>query len=155
MTFESIRRFKIPRDIVRQSERKLRQAGRDGYELFVLWSGRCTDESFQIMEGHVPEQTSYQGEDGLIVRVEGVALHRLNVWLYENEQQLAVQVHAHPSAAYHSDTDDAFPIVTTLGGMSIVAADFCRGGLFTDDTALYRLTELGWQDAMAETVEVV
>lgn len=37
--------------------------------------------------------------------------------------------------AHHSPTDDAFPIVTTLGALSIVLARFGRRGLLVDDTA--------------------
>jgi MOSC domain-containing protein YiiM len=155
VTLEKIRRFRVPRDIVKQSERKLRKAGKDGYELFVLWSGRHSGDVFDVLEGHVPQQTSYKTEHGLVVRVEGEALHKLNVWLYENDQELAVQVHAHPTEAYHSKTDDTYPIVTTVGGISIVAAHFCRNGLFTDDTALYRLTADDWVVVGSDVVEVV
>jgi hypothetical protein len=78
------------------------------------------------------------------VRVDGPALHELNMWLFENHEMLAIQVHAHPSDAYHSQTDDAFPIMTTLGGLSIVAADFAFDGLLTSHTAAYRLAKRGW-----------
>jgi hypothetical protein len=102
----------------------------------------------------VPRQRSYKTPDGLIVRVEGEALHKLNVWLYEKRQLLGVQIHAHPSAAFHSATDDAFPIVTALGGISIVAADFCRSGLLTAQTAVYRLNASGWAEVPLKLVEV-
>jgi hypothetical protein len=155
MTLESIQRFRVPRNIVAQSERSLLKAGKDGYELFVLWTGRRSGDVFEVLKAHVPRQTASKTKRGLLVRVEGEALHKLNVWLYENEQELAVQIHAHPTDAYHSETDDTYPIVTTAGGMSIVAADFCRDGLLTDDSALYRLAGNAWVEVDRNMVEVV
>lgn len=144
MTLERISTFAASLSIVRQTERSLQAAGADGYELFVLWSGVVEDEVFRVRNAHVPKQTSYQTRDGLLVRVDGDALHNLNVWLFENKEMLGVQVHAHPTHAFHSRTDDTFPIVTMLGGVSIVAADFARDGLLNRRTAAYRLTKTGW-----------
>jgi len=77
------------------------------------------------------------------------------VWLYEAAEVLAVQVHAHPDAAYHSDTDSAYPIVATLGGLSIVAAEFCRHGLFASSTAIYRLYPDGWIEQAIDLIQVM
>jgi hypothetical protein len=145
MTLEAVRTFEIPRSVVAETEVSLQAAGNDGYELFVLWSGVTDADTFRIRTAHVPKQTSYQTEDGLLVRVEGPALHELNMWLFENKEMLGVQVHAHPGDAYHSQTDDTFPIMTVLGGLSIVAADFAWHGLFNRRTAAYRLAKRGWQ----------
>lgn len=139
-------RFRVPSDLIAQTEMNLRRAGRRGLELFVLWSGLLDDHVFTVRTVHVPSQTSYQLESGLMVRVEGQALHALNTWLYEHEEILAVQVHAHPTNAFHSDTDNAFPIVTAEGSLSIVAADFCRDGLLSDATAAYRLRKGQWRE---------
>jgi hypothetical protein len=78
------------------------------------------------------------------VKVDGEALHDLNAWLYEAGETLAVQIHCHPKRAYHSKTDDTFPIVTALGGASVVVPHFCRAGLLATGTVIYRLTEVGW-----------
>jgi hypothetical protein len=144
MSLRHLNLFSVPRAIVNQTEESLRKAGRDGMELFVLWSGLVEGNEFLVRTAHVPEQTSYRLEGGLMVRVDGDALHQLNAWLYERHEVLAFQVHSHPTAAFHSDTDDEFPIVTALGSISIVAADFCHDGLLADSTAVYRLDEHGW-----------
>jgi hypothetical protein len=146
--------FTVPRAIANKTEDSLRRAGREGFELFVLWSGVIDGQTFTVRTPHVPRQTSYRLESGLVVRVEGEALHKLNRWLFDHDELLAVQVHAHPTDAFHSDTDDAYPIVTARGGLSIVAADFCRDGLFTAETALFRLSETGWRAAASDLVTV-
>ena len=115
-TFESIHEFVIPADICEASDRQLRDAGSAGNEQFILWSGVLREERFLVRTMHSPKQTAYRLPDGLCVRVEADELHRLNVWLYENGERLGVQVHSHPTEAFHSDTDDTYPMVTTLGG---------------------------------------
>jgi hypothetical protein len=78
------------------------------------------------------------------VHIDGAELHRLNRWLFENGQMLGVQIHSHPTNAFHSETDDTYPIITTLGGMSIVVPHFGRNGLLGTGTVAYRLQSQGW-----------
>jgi hypothetical protein len=144
VSLRGLKLFTIPSAIVKETEQNLSHAGRRGLELFVLWSGRVHETEFQVRTVHVPLQTSYRLDSGLMVRVDGDALHQLNSWLYEHEEVLAVQVHAHPTEAFHSATDDTYPIVTAEGSISIVAADFCRHGLFSDSTVVYRLHDQDW-----------
>lgn len=145
-TFESITQFLVPRDVCNETDAQLREAGRSGAERFVLWSGTIELTRFQVRTVHVPRQTAYRLPEGLCVRVDGTELHRLNVWLYDNQERLAVQVHAHPTDAYHSETDDTYPIVTTRGGLSLVVPDFARKGVRGPGTALYRLGPSGWDE---------
>jgi hypothetical protein len=147
VTLEAISRLIVPRSVIEETEKALQAAGRDGYELFVLWSGGPVDDEFLVETAHVPKQSSYKTEEGLLVRIEADALHGLNAWLYKNVEILGAQVHAHPTKAFHSTTDDTYPIVTALGGFSIVAADFAVRGLLASDSAIYRLTPRGWDDA--------
>jgi hypothetical protein len=146
MTLSQLELLSVSRTIVHKTEGHLRRAGRRGLELFVLWSGTLGASEFTVHTVHVPPQTSYRMKSGLMVRVDGDALHQLNSWLYEHREVLAVQVHAHPTNAFHSDTDDTYPIVTATGSISIVAADFCRDGLISDASAVYRLGENGWDE---------
>lgn len=159
MTLADVEVFTVPAAIVHDTERALRRAGDHGYELFVLWSGHINNTTFEVRTAHVPHQSSYQLAEGLLVRVEGEALHKLNAWLYDNGEALGVQIHAHPTDAYHSTTDSAYPIVTTLGGLSIVAANFCAGELLDKHSATYRLTAAGWRRLrrrqLPRTIEIV
>ncbi len=154
MTLADVEQFQVPATIVNQTEEALRSAGAEGYEAFVLWSGEQKGRLFTVRTAHVPRQDSYRLASGLCVRVDGSELHRLNVWLYEAAETLAVQVHAHPDEAYHSETDDTYPIVATLGGLSVVAAEFCRKGLFSPSTAIYRLYPDGWTEQTADLIHV-
>lgn len=146
MILSKLTSISVPVAIVRETEMNLRRAGRRGLELFVLWSGVIEGTEFVVRTVHVPRQTSYRLKSGLMVRVDGDALHQLNTWLYEHQEVLAVQVHAHPTEAFHSDTDNTYPIVTAEGSTSIVAANFCHGGLLSDETAVYRLGGGRWSE---------
>ncbi|WP_428274382.1 Mov34/MPN/PAD-1 family protein [Candidatus Palauibacter sp.] len=144
-TFESIREFVVPAELCDVTDQHLREAGLDGYERFILWSGVVRDDRLLVRTSHSPRQIASSLAGGLCVRVDADELHRLNVWLYENAERLAIQVHSHPREAFHSDTDDAYPMVTTLGGLSLVVPDFARYGVRGPRTALYRLSNEGWQ----------
>jgi len=146
MTLASIKVFRVRKSTVNETEEALATAGRHGCEAFVLWSGIASDEMFDIQTTHVPKQTAYKFEDGICVRVDGEELHRLNRWLYDAGETLAVQIHSHPTDAYHSKTDDAYPIVTLVGGLSIVVPDFAAQGMTDRGVAAYRLSPGGWRE---------
>lgn len=156
MNLEHVGRLLLPAEALKRTEESLRAAGREGYELFVLWSGAVEGDAFRVKTPHVPRQSSYKTRDGLLVRIEGDALHELNMWLFQHDEALGAQIHAHPADAFHSETDDSYPIVTTLGSFSIVVADFARNGLLCEDTAVYRLTPEGWLASVAasDVIEV-
>ena len=128
MTLQGVRRFRVQASALHETEKVIRSAGRRGYESFVLWSGTRDDDTFTVVKVHIPEQTSYKLAAGLCVRVDGAELHRLNMWLYEAQQVIGVQVHGHPQDAYHSETDDTYPIATLDGSLSIVLPFFGRDG---------------------------
>jgi hypothetical protein len=154
-TLECIQQFSVSRELLAQTERSLRRAGAEGYELFVLWSGVIDGSELAVRTCHVPKQTSSKTRHGLLVRVEGQALHELNLWLYEHSEVLAAQVHAHPTGAFHSDTDDTFPIVTVLGGLSLVVPDFARRGVLTTGSAAFRLSRSGWDAVPLDAIRVI
>jgi hypothetical protein len=156
MSLSSFHTFSISGEHLADTERALSGAGSEGYERFAFWSGRPGDSGlFEVRALHVPQQVSYRTSHGLLVRVEGPELHRLNMWLFEHKQILAVQVHAHPTDAYHSGTDDAFPVVTIDGGLSIVVPNFCRQGLISAGTVIYRLCPDGWIEDATIRLEVL
>jgi hypothetical protein len=145
VNLREITEFAVSSAIIAKTEDALRIAGEEGYEMFVLWSGREKEGQFIFETAHAPKQTAYRSRDGLSVKVDGDELDRLNRWLLEHSEVLAAQVHAHPDEAFHSDTDDTYPIVTALGGLSLVAANFARDGLLSGSSALFRLDPSGWQ----------
>jgi hypothetical protein len=150
-----VRRVVVPPHVVDETNAALRAAGKDGYELFTLWTGRVEGDRFSVQNVHVPKQKSYRTKQGLSVRVEGDELHRLNVWLFEHQQIVGVQLHSHPVDAFHSETDDSFPIATVLGAFSVVVPDFARLGVLHHGTKVFRLSTSGWVRATAAISELI
>jgi proteasome lid subunit RPN8/RPN11 len=104
----------------------------------------------------VPGQQSFSTPDGLLVTVPGDALFNVNKLLHERGEILAAQVHTHPSSAYHSETDDHYPMVTLLGSLSIVIPDFARNA--PSDIAAwawYRLKEYSVWAPLEQQTKVI
>lgn len=117
---------------------KVGELGLEGVALFV---GQEKGEQFRITRTLIPRQKAYSLEEGLLYAIDSDELYRLNVFLYEQNLTLIAQIHSHPGKAYHSETDDAFPIVTTVGGLSIVVPDFATGPSSAEDFEVFRLSE--------------
>ncbi len=144
--FSDITEILVPRKAYEESHAHLKRVGRANFEGFALWAGKREGHAFFVRETVIPKQTGIKAETGVCVRVEAGELHRINVWLYEHGYNLIAQLHSHPADAYHSETDDTFPIVTTVGGVSIVVPDFARQEAFQlEGCAVYRLMpDDGW-----------
>jgi proteasome lid subunit RPN8/RPN11 len=130
--------------------------GSEGFEGFVLWSGIMIGlERFEFCSFIVPEQHARLTNNGLLVSVDGTALFEVNRLLHDRGEILAAQVHSHPTEAYHSSTDNTFPLATILGGLSVVIPDFARNAP-TDihKWAWYRLSKRGLWDRASKNTQV-
>ncbi len=141
-----VHRFRIEAGRLRDTLEVLTDAGRQGFEAFVLWGGLVSDDGTVLTFTTVlaPPQTAHKTRHGLLVTVDGEALFDINRTLYSRGELLAGQVHSHPTDAYHSDTDDHNPLVTLHGALSVVIPDFAAhapGDL--DSWAWYRLIGTG------------
>lgn len=143
--FLDLERVLVPRSLADAANEHLRQVGGEGYEGFALWAGRRDGSVFRVLETVIPAQRGIRSEGGVCVAVDGDELFRLNVHLYERGHALIAQLHSHPGEAYHSETDDAFPIATTVGAFSLVVPDFAVRPFSLERSAVYRLLPgRGW-----------
>lgn len=138
--FSDLQNIRVPIRAVDEMMEFLRVAGSRGCEGFALWVGKRNGGIFDVAEAIIPAQTGHLTDDGVCVSVGAEELHRLNVWLYTRKMNVIAQIHSHPGGAYHSDTDDAFPIATTVGCLSLVVPDFARFPFSLNSCATYRLT---------------
>ena len=129
----------IPRSLTLAANDHLRHVGRRGCEGFALWAGKRNGAVFTVSETIIPEQSALRSGQGICVTVDGDELFRLNVHLYERELEVIAQIHSHPGEAYHSETDDTFPIATTSGAFSLVVPDFAVHPFALELCAAYRL----------------
>lgn len=151
--FSDIKTLEIPILKIQEVYSHLRYAGTKMTEGVALLSGKREGNIFKVLNTIIPKQEAYSHKGGLLYTVDADELHRINVWLYRNSQQLICQIHSHPSEAYHSDTDDAYPIIATIGGVSIVIPDFGFGDIDPNLWAVYRLNNINsWVELTAKEV---
>jgi hypothetical protein len=151
-----IQQFVVPERLLSRTFDVLREAGRSGNEAFVLWGGTKRVSDFLFIEAYVPRQEAIQSDEGLLVVVAGEALFEANRAFYETGLIMAAQVHSHPTSAFHSETDDGYPLITLEGGLSLVIPDFAAADLEQrEGWALFRLMAGKWESAAVDLLEVV
>lgn len=150
MDLTRVREMRVPNHVLDPTVDFLAEAGEQEYEGFVVWGGQLVDdETLTFTSCYVPRQTAHKTPTGLLVTVEGESLFRMNRAFYERHEIAAGQVHTHPTDAYHSSTDDHFPLVTLRGALSLVIPDFAKNARAKiDQWAWYRLVDHGeWEEA--------
>ncbi|HEX8459354.1 MAG TPA: Mov34/MPN/PAD-1 family protein [Pyrinomonadaceae bacterium] len=146
-----VNRVIVPRLCVEEAHAHLALVGRQGFEGFALWAGALEGDVFRVSDTIIPEQKGLRSDLGVCVSVDGRELHRINVWLHSRGLTLVAQLHSHPTEAYHSDTDDTYPIATTTGSLSLVVPDFAVAPFSLEDCAIYRLLPpLSWVELSPE-----
>lgn len=152
-------RFVVPRQAVQDVHDHLTEVGRQGYEGLGLWVGRIDGATATVAHALIPAQRLIRNASGVGVHVPGDELHRLNVWLFDNELRILAQIHSHPTHAYHSGTDDDYALATTAGSLSLVVPDFAQNPPDLSRMAIYRLERTGrWvavTDASADKLIMV
>jgi hypothetical protein len=144
----NIENFVVTKQVLSETIAFLRAVGMKGAEGFVVWTGKShVGNSFRFSTAVVPEQRALSTERGLLVVVSGDALFAVNKLAHDRGEILGGQVHTHPTSAYHSETDDHYPLVTLVGALSVVVPNFARDAPDDISTwAWYRLAQHGrWQ----------
>jgi hypothetical protein len=137
--FLDLEALQVPRRLADEAQAHLRAVGRTSHEGFALWIGVRHGRSFVVDETLIPAQRGLRYDSGVCVRVDSEELFRINRYLYRTGRQLVAQLHSHPTDAYHSETDDTYPIATTAGAFSLVVPDFAIRPFALADCAVYRL----------------
>lgn len=129
----------------------LRSCGGGRRECQALWLSSWTapDEVTRVV--HPSHSASAVG-----FRLDDAWLGHFWNELAARGEGVRVQVHTHPGAAYHSATDDSFPMLTTSGFLSLVIPRFAEGLVGFDEAFLARIDAEGrWREVpIANHLEV-
>lgn len=148
-----VSRFVIPQSALEKARGYLREAGRQGHEAFVLFSGVVLPPTATIRSVVYPPQKAVSdGNGGVGVYVTGQSLFEIARWAARRNEILLGQMHSHPGRAFHSRTDDAYPLVSLPGAFSVVAPNFCRMPIDLSQCACYRCTRGKWIPASPEEI---
>jgi len=132
--------LRLAREVVRETFRVFRECGRGECECAVYWTGPAFDDLVDRVEHplHSRSALGYQIDDGWLTEF----------WkrLGTSKRSIKAQVHTHPEEAFHSATDDQWPIVSQSGFISIVIPNFASGEPSLDSAWVGRLQPNGeWQ----------
>jgi hypothetical protein len=117
---------------------QFQRCGRGRAECVVYWLARL--EAPDVVDTVVhPDHTATAG----MYSVKSDWLTPFFIRLHSERRTVRVQVHTHCYEAFHSVTDDAWPLVTTPGFLSLVLPEFARGPLHHDDFFLVELDPSG------------
>ncbi len=153
--FSNIQSVLVPREVLDDGQQFMRIVGHRGNEGIVLWVGKQDGTTFQVTNLVIPEQRGIRTADGICAIIEGEELARLNMEFHKRQLQLITQVHSHPSAAYHSETDDEYAVATRIGSFSLVVPDFAVRTFSFEDAAIYRINSAGqWLEAPSSLFQI-
>ncbi len=144
-------RYRVPAVVLSETFAELRRCGRGSQECQVLWTSPWDNLA---VTNRVVHPRHYARGDGF--ELDGAWLNAFWQELAATRTGIRVQIHTHPDRAFHSPTDDAWPIIHTAGFLSLVIPRFATGP--EDLTGAY-LAEMcadgSWQEVpVSERLEV-
>lgn len=114
--------FSVPQHILDQTIRVLADCGDGRCECVVYWAGPNAQP--YLVDGWVhPAHRRSPGS----YEVDGNWVTSFFFTLARQKRGVRAQLHTHAGPAFHSYTDDRFPLVSQAGFISIVLPDFARG----------------------------
>jgi hypothetical protein len=134
--------YRLPREILDQTFAHFRGCGRGRCECQVLWLSPWAAPG-TIIEAVHPAHEAHVG--GFVL--DNVWLNNFWFSLAQKNLGIRIQVHTHPREAFHSPTDDAFPIIHTVGFLSLVIPNFALGPIGFKDAFLTEIqADGGWRE---------
>ena len=147
--------LRCPVPVIAETLGILRAAGRQRKEHVVLWlASRAATSDVALV--HDPLQQCERDR----FWVPAASMAALIEVIGEKRLSLVAQIHTHPRRAFHSDADNAWSIVSHVGGLSLVIPRFARDtqvGNFYPRVVSYRLSPNGSWDyqSTASVLEIV
>jgi hypothetical protein len=144
-----VRGLRLAKDLVDATFRTLRECGRGECECAVYWTGPADTDLVDGLEHPVHTRSPFGYE------VDSNWLTELWKRLAVSKRSIRVQVHTHPNEAFHSASDDKWPIVSQVGFISIVIPDFASGKASLDGVWVGCLQENGKWQRLSSAAEAV
>lgn len=115
-------RYQLSRALLTQTFHELRACGGGRRECQVVWLSPWNAPGVITEVVHTSHTASAAG-----FTVDESSLTLLWKRLADTQAGVRVQVHTHPGGAFHSHTDDSWPIIHTSGFLSLVIPNFGLG----------------------------
>jgi hypothetical protein len=143
--------YVVPQAVLDATRHTLRVAGGKRLEAVVLWiASPRVQTAVEIVTELVPPQIAYRSRDGVAVQIPDDVIAEIIAALPAGFA-VAARVHSHPSAAYHSSTDDDNALLSHQGAISIVVPDFARAPISLERCSVNeRDDEHRWRELSAD-----
>lgn len=143
---------RLSRALLEQTFAQFRHCGAGRRECQALWVGPWADPLLITEVVHPRHSASPVG-----FQLDSDWLSDFWTRLSVEELGIRIQCHTHPGTAYHSATDDAFPILHTPGFLSLVFPRFAQGPVGFDQAFLAQIVDTGrWREvAISDHLELV
>lgn len=133
--------YRLPRRMLDETFAIFRSCGAGERECQLYWTSPWSDPLGLSEVVHPRHQSSSYS---LSINDQWISSFWLD--LADRELGVRVQVHTHPGEAFHSSTDDAYPLVHEVGFLSLVIPDFAHGPVGFDQAYLTEIRPDGrWQ----------
>jgi len=138
--------YRLPRRILEETFAHFRVCGRGRRECYALWVSPW-DAPNTITKVVHPRHQAHVG--GFVL--DGAWLNDFWFGLAQENLGVRIQIHTHPGDAFHSVTDDAFPIIHMPGFLSLVIPNFALGQIGFEDAFLTEVQADGrWRQVAVE-----
>lgn len=118
----------------------------------MVWTSPWTSPEI-IQEVVHPRHRAHSGG----FEIDSAWINEFWLELAGKEEGIRLQVHTHPQAAFHSATDDAYPIIHSTGFLSLVIPEFALGRVGFEGAYLTEIQPDGtWREVpIASRLEVI
>ena len=114
--------YRIPRRMIEQTFATFRSCGENQRECQLYWLSPWANPNVLTEVTHPKHWSSRYG-----LRIESDWINQFWNDMAERGLGVRLQVHTHPAEAFHSATDDAYPLLFDAGFLSLVIPDFAMG----------------------------
>lgn len=112
-------KYRVPGEILVRTFDHFRRCGQGRHECQALWISRWSSPEIIADVIHPRHRANAFG-----FLLDDAWLNQFWLELARTQSSVRVQVHTHPEHAFHSRTDDEFPIIHTPGFLSLVIPYF-------------------------------
>lgn len=111
--------YRLPRRMIDETFATFRSCGAGKRECQLYWASSWSEPCALTHVAHPKHKSTFSG-----LSLDGAWINAFWLELADRGLGVRVQVHTHPAEAFHSATDDAFPLIHEAGFLSLVIPDF-------------------------------
>jgi hypothetical protein len=133
--------YHLPRRMIDETFATFRSCGANRRECQLYWLSPWADPLSLTEVAHPRHKSS-----AYALSIESDWINAFWLDLADRGMGVRIQVHIHPFEAFHSETDDAFPLLSDVGFLSLVIPNFAMGPAGFQDAYLTEIQPDGrWQ----------